>query len=109
MDPIDSAMMKPEMPTHQQPGRASKEYVVYYRVDSQSSEEENSVDKTHPNSEYIPENLKGTYVLYILPEYFPTKCVCNYFKHQLQLVIDLATLPICECFCMFLWNISAPP
>ena len=63
MDPVDSPMMKPEMPTHQQPGRASKEYVVYYGIDSQSSDKENCVDRTHPNSEYIPENLKGTYVL----------------------------------------------
>ena len=106
MDPVDSPMMKPEMPTHQQPGRTSKEYVVYYGVDSQSSDEENSVDKTHPDSEYIPENPKGTYVVYISPEYFHNKCLWNHLKHQLQLVIDLAPLPICECFCMFLWNIS---
>ena len=63
MDPVDSPMMKPKMPTHQQPGRASKEYVVYYGIDSQSSDEENSVDRTHPDSEYIPENPKGTYVV----------------------------------------------
>ena len=63
MDPVDSPMMKPKMPTHQQPSRASKEYVVYYGIDSQSSDEENSVDRTHPNSEYIPENLKRTYVV----------------------------------------------
>ena len=107
-DPIDSAMMKPEMPTWQRPGRASKEYVVYYGVDSQSSDEENSIDKTHPNSEYIPDNPKGTYLLYISLEYFPNKRLCNDLKHQLQLVIELATLPICECLCRFLWNISAP-
>ena len=107
-DPIDSAMMKPEMPTHQQPGRASKEYVVYYGVDSQSSDKENSIDKTHPDSEYIPDNPKGTYLLYTSPEYFPNKCLCNDLKHQLQLVIELATFPICECLCRFLWNISAP-
>ena len=63
MDPVDRPMMKPEMPTHQQPGRASKEYVVYYGMDSQSSDEENCVDRTHPDSEYISENLKGTYVV----------------------------------------------
>ena len=107
-DTIDSAMMKPEMPTHQQPGRASKEYVVYYGVDSQSSDKENSIDKTHPNSEYIPDNPKGTYVLYISPEYFPNKCLCNNLKHPLQVVIELATFPIWQCLHRFLLNISAP-
>ena len=86
-DPIDSAMMKPEMPTCQQPERASKEYVIYYGVDSQSSDKETSIDKTHPNSEYIPDNPKGTYLLYISLEYFPNKCLCNDLKHRLQLVI----------------------
>ena len=63
IEPVDSPMIKPKMPTHQQPGRASKEYVVYYGIDSKSSDEENSVDRTHPDSEYIPENPKGTYVV----------------------------------------------
>ena len=60
---IETPVMNPEMLMCQQPQRASKDYVVYYGVDSQSSNEEDVMDKTHPDSEYIPHILKGDLML----------------------------------------------
>ena len=80
-DTIESTMMKPEIPTCHQPGRASKDYVVYYGMGSQSSDEEDGMDRTHPDSEYIPDNPKGASILYISPEYFPNSGVWNECNH----------------------------
>ena len=48
-----------EHPTQHQPKRSQKEYVVYYADDSQSSDKENLIDKTHSDSEYTPKKEKG--------------------------------------------------
>ena len=56
----DSTSLQPEHPTHSQPYRSKKDYVVYYAMDSDSSSDELRPDKTHPDQEYIPPSLKGT-------------------------------------------------
>ena len=56
----DPTPLTAEHPTRQQPRRSQKEYVVYYVDDSQSSDEENLIDKTHSDSEYMPTKGKGT-------------------------------------------------
>ena len=48
-----------EHPTRCQPKRGDKDYVIYYADDSQSSDEENIVDKTHSDSEYTPSKHRG--------------------------------------------------
>ena len=62
-DQIETPVMKPELPMHYQPQRASKDYIVYHGIDSQSSDEEDVMDRTHPDSEYIPDILKGNLML----------------------------------------------
>ena len=57
-----SNTLKPERPQRHQPSRANKAYVLYYAPDSLSSSQEDIVDKTHSDSEYIPPNKKGMMV-----------------------------------------------
>ena len=53
-------LLNAEHPTRHQPPRARKQYAVYYGLDSESSEEETSIDKTHSDSEYTPQKSWGT-------------------------------------------------
>ena len=57
--PPKTPAIKPERPTHSQPYRSKKEYVVYYGMDSQSSSDEAKPDHTHPDEEYVPPSNKG--------------------------------------------------
>ena len=59
--------VKPEWPTRVQPYRKNKEYVVYYAMDSDSSSNEPTTDKTHPDEKYVPLNLKGIKILAMFP------------------------------------------
>ena len=52
---IASNGMRPEM----QPSRKNKDFVVYFRLDSQSSGEEAPPDPTHPDSDYVPDTNRG--------------------------------------------------
>ena len=73
--------LKPERPQRQQPSRGNKAYILYYTPDSLSSSEEDIVDKTHIDTDYIPPDQKGMLIfkfnyvnahnwLYIFAEYF---------------------------------------
>ena len=61
------ASVRPEHPTRVQPYRRNKEYIVYYAMDSESSSDEPTTDKMHPDEEYIPPSLKGTQLLGMFP------------------------------------------
>ena len=56
---VNSMPLKPEHPTRTQPPRHRKDYTMYYDINSASSEEENSIDKMHPDTGYTPEKAKG--------------------------------------------------
>ena len=51
--------MRPERPMHMQPSRKNKDFVVYFRLDSQSSGEEAPPDPTHPDSDYVSDTNRG--------------------------------------------------
>ena len=51
--------MRPERLTHMQPSRKNKDFVVYFGLDSQSLGEEAPLDRTHPDSDYVPDTNRG--------------------------------------------------
>ena len=66
-----------EHPTRRQPKRGQKDYIVYYADDSQSSDEENIVDKTHSDSDYTPTKQRGTCCSCKFLANIHTKCQCS--------------------------------
>ena len=54
-----SNAMRPERPTRMQPSQRNKDFVVYFGLDSQSFGEEAPPDRTHPDSDYVPDTNRG--------------------------------------------------
>ena len=54
-----SNAMRPERPTRIQPSWRNKDFVVYFGLDSQSSGDEAPLDRTHPDSDYVPDTNRG--------------------------------------------------
>lgn len=61
-----STPLKPEHPDRVQPSRGNKDFVIYYAYDSLSSSDEEPVDRTHTDHEYIPPRNKGNYKFTLL-------------------------------------------
>ena len=66
----DNQSLHPERPTRTQPSRRNKDFVVYFDADSQSSAEEAPPDKTHPDTDYVPESNRGTVPIKHFPRIF---------------------------------------
>ena len=56
---MPSNAMRPERPTRIQPSQRNKDFVVYFGLDSQSSGDEAPPDRTHPDSDYVPDTNRG--------------------------------------------------
>ena len=57
----ESQTLGPEILTRRQPSRGSKDFVVYFGADSQSSGDEAPPDRTHPDTDYIPDDNTGSF------------------------------------------------
>ena len=51
--------MRPERPMRMQPSWKNKDFVVYFGLDNQSLVEEAPLDRTHPDSDYVPDTNRG--------------------------------------------------
>ena len=58
----ESQTLGPEILTRRQPSRGSKDFVVYFGADSQSSVDETPPDRTHPDTDYIPDDNTGSFL-----------------------------------------------
>ena len=56
---MPSNAMRPERPTRIQLSWRNKDFVVYFGLDSQSSGDEAPPDRTHPDSDYVPDTNRG--------------------------------------------------